>query len=46
MITHIYVSALQAPPGRGYAGCLEWVVLGIGPRLWRILDMNFRENLF
>src|SRR5829696_4785125 len=28
-IVHIYPSVLQAPPGRGYAGCLGWVILGV-----------------
>jgi hypothetical protein len=28
MIAHIYPSVLQAVSGRGYAGCLEGVLLG------------------
>jgi hypothetical protein len=28
-IPHIYPSVLQAVPGRGYAGCLEGVILGV-----------------
>jgi len=29
MIAHIYPSVLQALAGRGYAGCLERVILGV-----------------
>ena len=29
MIAHIYPSVLQAQGGRGYARCLEWVILGV-----------------
>jgi hypothetical protein len=28
-ILHIYPSVLQALGERGYAGCLEWVILGV-----------------
>jgi hypothetical protein len=32
MIAQIYPSVLQAALGRGYAGCLEWVILGVSGR--------------
>jgi hypothetical protein len=32
MIAHIYPSVLQTVSGRGYAGCLEWVMLGVSGR--------------
>jgi hypothetical protein len=31
-IAHIYPSVLQALGERGYAGCLEWVILGVSNR--------------
>jgi hypothetical protein len=32
MSAHIYPSVLQAALGRGYAGCLEWEILGVSGR--------------
>jgi hypothetical protein len=43
---HIYTLVLQALAGRGRTGRLEGDCRGIEAGLSRILDMNFRENLF
>jgi hypothetical protein len=46
MIAHIYPSVLQAVSGGAMQGAWTGVFRGTGVRLCRILDMNFRENLF
>src|SRR5215211_237727 len=43
---HIYPSLLQAVPGRGVAGRAAADFGGIGGRICRILQVNFRELLF
>jgi hypothetical protein len=44
MIAHIYPSVLQALPGWGYAGCLEWVILGVSGRAMQDLGYELPRN--
>ena len=46
MIAHISPSVLQAVSRRAMQGTWTGVFRGTGVRLCRILDMDFRENIF
>ena len=43
--THVYPSVLQALVGRGYSGCLEWVILGVSGRAMQDLGYELPRIL-